>query len=320
MAATFLKTRIEHITRNILYGSDLSLAIIVVELILIPVAFIVSNPLVLIGFMRGSSLPMPRSQDIEAVSGLYGPGTYIAWVLCTISAIIGSATKDPPSRGLSPDQIASFIYSISTMYWYYGRIVWYRPWGLDLIQDHSVQAASFVLNVSTLFHGLGFILSSERKKKPWLFFVVWDAWLACISPMILVDIPSLLLVVTVFPMLQSLVPTFMILFRLSPWKLVLLSLLPFTLLEAVRCQFSTTSLLIMPKTASSLTDLDQFVSLITALILVVYQWRLWNLADIAHKLRRRFGRNPTRSNSIQLEASSSQSYDYSGSPEYTETH
>ncbi|PVF92682.1 hypothetical protein CPB86DRAFT_819444, partial [Serendipita vermifera] len=117
----------------------------------------IPNPM-LIGMFWYPFLPsIPQSKDIAEVPRFYGPGAYIAWVFCTVSAIIGSATRRPSKLRLSPDQIASYVYSAASMYWNYGRILWYSLKELDLIEDPSVQAASFVFNVSALLHGLGLI-------------------------------------------------------------------------------------------------------------------------------------------------------------------
>lgn len=256
------------------------------------------NPMLIVGFMSGTSLPIPRSREIEAVSGLYGPGAYVAWVLCTVSAIIGSSTQHSPSPRIRADHLASLIYSRTSTYCYYGQVLWYSPRGLDIIQDYSVQAASFVFNVSVLLNAIGFRSSPTNKQNIWLHVGIWDMWLAFFSPMTLVNVRSTWMHVFVIPL--TLAATF---FSLpAPFFESLSSppfpFLPFVLLEAVRTQFFTTSPLILPRSASNFTDLDQLVSLLAAITVVVYQWGLWNLPEIARKLRTKFGRYHPREDSM----------------------
>ncbi|PVF94142.1 hypothetical protein CPB86DRAFT_62690 [Serendipita vermifera] len=262
---------------------------------------ILLNPLYFAIFKENKSSPIPRSREVEAVSGLYGPGTYAAWVLCTVSAIISSATASPHSSILSSDQVASFIYSRASKYWYYGRVLWYSPKDLDLIQDCSIQAASFIFNVSTLLHGFGLIFSTEAKRRPWLLIVLWDTWLWLFSPMNLSAERSALMHYIAIPVVSAAIVGIAYKIKPAPWKLAPFLLLPFVLLEAPRTQFFITPLLILPKSGSSFTDLDQLVSLITAIAVVIYQWELWNLPKFTRKARTRLERRPIRTKSMRLE-------------------
>jgi hypothetical protein len=245
---------------------------------------------------------VPRNMEREGVSGVYGPGAYTAWILCTTSAIISSAAKSSSSK-LSPDQIASFLYSTFSMYWYHIRCSWYGRESLDLVQDYSVQAASFVFNVSTLLHSLGCVLSTEEKNGPWIVLLIWDTWILCTCPMALINRASSAIHVLIIPIVFILIFYIKAKITPHPWKLVPFLLVPFGLLEAVRCQFSSTRIFIIPKTGSSITDLDQLVSLVTTIVVIVYEWRLWDLQGVARKLRKFLRRSPIRSNSTQLEAS-----------------
>ncbi|PVF90944.1 hypothetical protein CPB86DRAFT_830805 [Serendipita vermifera] len=158
-----------------------------------------TNPFLLIWFL--SKKPQPPNGEIENVSGLYGPGAYWAWVLCTISAILSSAVEDNPQSMISADHIVSFLYSMSSTYWYYIRVAWYGLEGPALLQDHSVQAAAFTLHTSSLLYALGAIFSTRGKKGPWIIFAVWDCWLLWISPMLTVDLGSKLVTVIALPIL-----------------------------------------------------------------------------------------------------------------------
>jgi hypothetical protein len=244
---------------------------------------------------KGSS-PMPPGPELEAVSGLYGPGAYIAWIVCTMCAIISSATEKNPSSRLSPDMITSLLYSIISVYWYHGRFFSRWTEGSDILQDYSTQAASFIFNISTLLHGLGFIFNSNRRKNLWAVFVLWDAWLSFTSPITFAFLPkkSILIQVYFVPIISIATYITVKYHNQSPWMLVPLPLLSFVLLEAFRCQFSTARIFVIPKTASSLTDSDQFVSLITAIAVVTYQWKLWDLASITRKLQTRSRRTPVQ--------------------------
>jgi hypothetical protein len=246
--------------------------------------------------------PIHRENGIEGVSGLYGPGAYSAWVFCTTSAIIGSAVKTGSSK-LSPDQIASFLYSTFSMYWYHIRCSWYQQQSSELVQDYSVQAASFVFNISTLFHSLGCIFSTEENNGAWILFLIWDTWILWACPMAFLNGTSEAIHMLIIPIVFMLIFYLKANIRPRPWKLVPFLLLPFGLLEVVRCQFSSTWIFVIPKTGSSLTDLDQLVSLVTAIVVTVYEWRLWDLQGVARKIRKGLQRTPTRSNSTQLEAS-----------------
>jgi hypothetical protein len=173
---------------------------------------------------------------------------------------------------------------------------------MDFIQDYSIQAASLVFNVSAFFHGFGFVFSTDRKRIPWFLFVAWDTWLWLVSPLTFLTIFSIAVHLLMLPLLVSSISGIAKSIKPSPWKLATLLLLPFSLLEAVRYQVFVTPLFIMPKTTSSLADLDQFVSLMTAIVVVVYQWKLWHLLEVLHKLRTRFGWTPVKGNSLLLES------------------
>jgi hypothetical protein len=225
--------------------------------------------------------PTPQDRDIEAVSGLYGPGTYIAWVLCTLSAIIGSATEETPSR-LSVDQITSIIYSACSMYWCQIHIQ--RQSDIpDVSQNYTIQAGLFVLNVSALLHGIGWILSSGPRKATWLLFLCWDIWILWLPMAMVNPVPiSWIIHLVGVPMIVGI---FSVINFNNPWKSAPFLLLPFAVFEAARCQFSTTWIFGIPKTTASLTDLDQFVSLVTATVLLIYQWKFWRLPIIDRILR-----------------------------------
>jgi hypothetical protein len=270
----------------------LSLSILVKILMIVSV--LASSPLTLMKTIGEGASLTPQATAIQEVSGLYGPGAYTAWVLCTVSAIIGSATNDDSSLMLSPDQITSFLYSTGSLYWSYCHALRYQPEYRDFIQDPSVQAASFVFNVSALLHGIGLVFSTERKREIWRFFVVWDAWLCLTSPISFIDGPSFLMQImglgtSIFSILPTLFPE-----KPSPWVFSFLLLMPFIALEATRLQFSDGLINFIPKTTSSLTDLDQLITLVTAVVLLVYQWRIWDLRPIYDRLRGRSRRTPIR--------------------------
>ncbi|PVF95426.1 hypothetical protein CPB86DRAFT_592710 [Serendipita vermifera] len=251
-------------------------------------ALVVTNPFFLAGHLN-SKQRQPPSGDIADVSGLYGPGTYWAWVLCTISAIVSSSIKGHSSSIISPDQIVSFVYSTFSTYGYYIRVVWYGLEGHTLLQDHSAQAAAFVLHMSTLFHALGAIFSTEDKEGPWLALVVWDYWLLWISPMMTIDLHSRLITSIATPIVFLCFFLVAGAYRSSPWRVAPSSLLLFIFLEAVRTQyFVTHSFCVSPKTTYSLTDLDQLVSLASAIAVMIHQWELWNPPKVLQRLKRNF--------------------------------
>ncbi|PVF94137.1 hypothetical protein CPB86DRAFT_818213 [Serendipita vermifera] len=254
------------------------------------------HPVVLSMFMGKVTRPNPLSRDIEAVSGLYGPGAYIAWVLCTISAIISTSSKSNSSK-FPPDMIASLVYSTVSTYWYHGRWVWYQPQGLDLLQDCSIQAGAFVFNVAAFFHDISLLLSTETKILPWVFIVLCDFWLGCISPML----NSHEYLGAVGPVLQAGVLVAVVVaicLQSRPWVFCLISCLHFMALELPRTQLFTASLVFWPQTASRITDFDQIVYLVTGMAFIAYRWELWNLLRTSQNIRTKFRRSPLRSNSI----------------------
>ncbi|PVF92824.1 hypothetical protein CPB86DRAFT_158067 [Serendipita vermifera] len=255
------------------------------------------------GFFLDHKRPQPLSGEAENVSGLYGPGAYWAWVLCTISAVLSSSAKGDSSSRFSPDQIASFIYSTFSIYSYYIRVAWYGLNGPALLQDQSIQAASFILHISSLFHGLGAIFSIENKRVLWRVFVAWDFWLLWTSPMTTVDSRSLVLIAAVLPIAYCCIVCIIVIYKPWPWKIGPFLLLPFILLEAIRTQyFVAYSFLMSPKTTCKLTDLDQLVSLMSAIVVITYQWGLWKPLTVFQRLRASFRRSPVRSRSIYLES------------------
>jgi hypothetical protein len=278
----------------------LNLLVVVVMLVLTPMLFTRG-----VWACMGKGLsPMPPGPELRAVPGLYGPGAFTAWVLCTISAIIDASAGDHPSSRLSPDLIASLVYSTCSVYWHHGRSITRFVGGYDIFQDYSTQAGSFVFNVSVLLHALGLVFSTKQKKKFWSILTSWNIYLSFISPMTfaVTTIKAVVTLSFILPMVSIIAYSIARESNLSPWRRVPFPLLPFIMLEAFRCQFSTTRILIIPKTTSSLTDLDQFVSLATGITVVAYQWKLWDLARIARRLRTKIRRAPVRSASLELEA------------------
>jgi hypothetical protein len=262
-----------------------------------------SSPLIYMVTIGGGTSPTHQDTKIGEVSGLYGPGAYIAWVLCTISAIIGSATKHDSPLLLSSDQIASFLYSTCSLYWSYCHGLRYQPEGRKFIQDPSVQAASFVFNVSALLHGIGLLFSTEEKRAPWVYLVIWDGWLCFFSPIAFLSGGLFLThILGLYTQIISLGPVFTPI-KPPSWLTSTFLLGPFSLLEIGRRHLSDSPIDYIPRTTSSLTDLDQFVALVTAIVALVYQWRIWDFPPIRDRLQGAFRQTPTRGNSIQLEES-----------------
>jgi hypothetical protein len=263
---------------------------------------ILANPVYLFGFFDWLPPRMPPNIELASVSGFYGPGTYWAWVLCTMSAVVGSTTDKNPSL-LSPDQVASFIYFLSSIYGNGRRIARCQyPLYDNLIQDPSFQAASFVLNTATLVYGLGAAFSTPRKKIPWIVFAVWSLVLLFLSPMAHSDTSlqwacTFIILVMYYPIGIGAILTG------HAWKISPFLLVPFTLLEMIKARsLGIDPTFITPRTTSKITDMDQIAALLAAIGVIVYQWKLWNVPyNIARRIRRRFQRNPVRSNSIELE-------------------
>jgi hypothetical protein len=263
--------------------------------------FSIANPLLLTPYMS-KERPQAPSGELGEVPGLYGPGAYWAWVLCTISAIIGSTTEGHSRSALSPDLIASSIYSICSMYWYHGRVAWYGLHGAIILQDHSIQAASFVLNACSVLHILGAIFSIKKKRTLWIVLIIWEFYLLWLSPMLEISRTTIAVHGYFFPILCLVCAVIAFVFRPWPWGTTPVSLIPFIWMEALRTQwFSTYSFQISPKTTYKLTDLDQMVSFLSAGTVVVYQWKLWSPSAVTQHLRMAFRQNPVENSSIRLE-------------------
>jgi hypothetical protein len=292
-----LGSRIRH------YGSLILALFIALGQILLVFA---ANPLLLIGFSDYlPSRPTP-STDISSVSGFYGPGAYWAWFICTISAVVGSTTKShPPSPVLSLDQVASFIYSTYSTYWYYIRVLYYGLYGSNILRDPSVQAASLVLNMSALLHALGVMVSVEEKRIPWVLFAAWDILLLFFSPTMSVHLFSALLHLTI-PLMFYILAIVSEKFQIY-WTTRSFPFLIFILLEGVKAHyFGTYSFTFTPKTASKITDMDQMVSFMTAIAGVVYQWQLWSVPSLVQRLRIRSQQNSLCINAMRLESGETQ--------------
>jgi hypothetical protein len=262
---------------------------------------ILANPIYLFGFFDWSSPQAPPNTELASVSGFYGPGTYWAWVLCTISAIVSSST-DSNTSPISADQIASFIYFISSMYGNGGRIARCQfPLHDNLLQDPSFQAASLVLNTAISLYGLGATFSTERKRIPWVVFAVWSLLVLFLSPMAHLD--TSLQWAYVFIILAMYCPIGVgAMLTEHSWIILPFLLMPFLLLEMVKAySLGIDPTFITPRTTSKITDMDQIASVLTAIGVIIYQWELWNVPNVIRHIRTRFRRNPVRSNSIQLE-------------------
>lgn len=261
-----------------------------------------ANPLWLVLITQSASpSKVPPDVEISSVSGFYGPGTYWAWVICTLSAVVGSTIDTHSSSVLSTDQIVSYIYSTFSVYWCYLRIVRYGLFGPNIFQDLSVQAASLVLNVSSLFHGLGAVLGISEKKKPWVLFACWDLWLLTFSPAMTANTFSIWLHSSIS--IVGLVIAFIEPNYRRSWKVVILLLATFVLLEGTKAHHpGTYPFSFTPKTTSNLTDMDQMVSLVTAIAVVIYQWQLWNVPGVVQRFREHFQRKLPPQDSNLLDA------------------
>ncbi|PVF92680.1 hypothetical protein CPB86DRAFT_877719 [Serendipita vermifera] len=222
------------------------------EVVLIMILFHLANPMLLYGWLPDIPSQLLHSNELESVSGLYGPGAYTAWVLCTISAIFDSRYAEGSSPKFSPDQLASFLYSTVSTYWYYGRVLRFNIRPGAIVQDCSAQAASVVFNVSVLLHGLGVSFSTEEKGGLWLAFAMWDIWLWAFSPMTYSDILSMCIHMGFTPLPELILVQIAHEDRPDPWKFAPFFFIPFILLETTRTRYFNSPLLIVPKSSSVL--------------------------------------------------------------------
>jgi hypothetical protein len=264
---------------------------------------ILANPVYIFGLFDWLPSRTPPNTELASVSGFYGPGTYWAWVLCTISAVVSSKTDNNNTLPISADQVASFIYSISSMYGNGGRIARCQyPLQDNLIQDPSLQAASLVVNTAVLLYGFGAAFSTQRRKIPWVVFAVWSLLVLFFSPTVHPDTFLHLIYVETILLVYTPIGVGAILTQ-HAWKISPFLLVPFTLLEMIKARsLGIDPTFITPRTTSKITDMDQIAALLATIGVIVYQWKLWNVPyNIARRIRRRFQRNLVRSNSIELE-------------------
>ncbi|PVF94139.1 hypothetical protein CPB86DRAFT_818216 [Serendipita vermifera] len=153
--------------------------------------------------------------------------------------------------------------------------------------------------MSTLFHTLGLLLSDETKRDPWFYMIYWDLWLAWLSPMTFTDVPWAVIGIFNVILFDMTIPFNSSVARLPPIFLYLHILF----LESLRTRLFTTSLIILPQTASKLTDLDQFVSLMTGVAIMAYQWELWNPPQFIRKVRMKSLQNLRLRNLVELKIS-----------------
>jgi hypothetical protein len=155
---------------------------------------------------------------------------------------------------------------------------------------------------------MGSVSYSLRNLSGFLLFL-WDGWVLWISPMSLVHGVPPIINFAGIPIIMLSIAFLGAVVITNPWKSAPLILLPFALFEAIRCQFSTTWIFIIPKTGSSLIDSDQVLSLVFVIALIIYRWELWRSLGVDRIFQKKFRRAPVRSKTIELEANPCTSYE-----------
>jgi hypothetical protein len=232
--------------------------------------------------------------EIEKVSGLYGPGTYWAWAMSMISAAITLHKQRSNNERLllPPDLMAASIYPLVSFI-----DMVQRTNGNDIhwAQDFQAQAAFHVVYTTSWYTGI-FVLATSSK--------IWTIFMHCALSALFNSVVIFNLLGGVLDRTKGDVGEGKILFIISsslvasyglcffiPWvhrrrfrstdqpEFIFL-FLAFTFVHALIAGVGLLPRSFSPRTGSSIVDLDQAVSLATAIFLLSYQWKLWTLIPL----------------------------------------
>jgi hypothetical protein len=221
-------------------------------------------------------------RSIDGVSGFYGPGAYGAWVLSMISAICGAYSEYSEGKAgpVSADLIAVSVGVLVAIVDLQLRLCYTCGVGLD---DFQALAALHVLIIAPFFLA---IISGLSMKRYWmvLFLVV--------IIQLLVGVPTALVggseklfkwvVILLINMLCLGAPAIYFLFSSHALAFVLIYMGTYS---GARLFPET----LVPQTGSKISDMDQVVTLATAIVALAVQWKIWRLPSFfAGKIKQRW--------------------------------
>ncbi|PVF96234.1 hypothetical protein CPB86DRAFT_787120 [Serendipita vermifera] len=244
--------------------------------------------------------PIDNPATLEEVSGLYGPGTYYAWLLAMLSAALTQYYRPIEERRLfSADLISAFAYIIVSIVDMSRRDA--QPNGVN---DLQALAAFHIVYVASWF---SFIFCFLTRSNSWLnlsyttstILVLWLLGISlkacrsndlhCLGLGIFVSVVSPITWVETWGRIQF------INFR----SLMFSASVPFLVAHILIPNFGHHPRSLAPRTSSSILELDQGVALATMIMVLSYQWEIWNAIPFLLRYgREKFGsRSPQSSES-----------------------
>jgi hypothetical protein len=275
--------------------------------ILPPAVWIVT--IFIISFFRCRKKAHPYTK-MEDVSGFYGPGAYWAWILTIFSAAISTIWRDEEDYSISIDFVAACLYTLASM----GDVQLRFCSQADIKGDFQAQAALDITYVAffltswiVLFHIWRLGRRESRFHPPTPSRAqrykhrVWTAFFFVIGVHImslghhLFDILDL---AQMEPLMILCLGAFAFAFYL-PMSLVMRVTLWIYLEVIIGFRIRTelfSSPISAPRTGAKFTDMDQMISFLTTVVILLVQWRIpQHTLDLFMWFRRSFKR-PVASN------------------------
>lgn len=221
---------------------------------------------------------------VENVSGLYGPGAYWAWILTTISAMFTTFSADQ-DKIVSIDFIGSFLYALAAIGDLQLRVC------LECHADNrdlQYKASLHIMGVSNLFCLLALVLGELRYSTTVLASYQWQLWKAFqLAPYFQVTL-WLYWVATGNISWTLVFSTF----HISPlgWlrtsnrgdgglRCIRYGYISVFILSCVTGQEPVGKLsglpFFPPLSGAKLSDMDQALTLVTAILALTVQWKAW---------------------------------------------
>lgn len=220
----------------------------------------------------------------ENVSGFYGPGAFWAWVLTSISAIFKTFAADRKIIA-SVDFIGSFLYALAAMGDWQLRIC---PDCLEDDSDLQLKASLQIVGVSNLFCFLALVLGESYYDEMVLSSNHWQLWKAFLLAHYfqLTLWVSQLIRNNIFEALMISICFFFSMGRL--WtaarengfvrciRYYCVALPIFSYVRGLGPAGRLSALpLSPPLSGAKLSDMDQALTLVTAILILTAQWKAW---------------------------------------------
>jgi hypothetical protein len=242
----------------------------------------------IISLVRFRWRPQPCT-TVESISGFYGPGAYWAWILTTISAI-ASTLSAGGEKELSIDFVSSSLYTLVAM----GDLQLRACVKCDPQFDFQVKASLQVISMSSILCFLALLVGEIWRKgdntgpssgrwqlwKALLFFpflqaALWVSWIIKHSISVLLGI----FMVVCFAGGGM----WLVLQENVAWRIIRHSYLCLIAHMLAAFQWSDqTSLLtrptLIPLSGAKLSDMDQVLTLVAAILVMIVQWKVGSRA------------------------------------------